>query len=88
MVSVMMSDNYIGYIRRFIAQPIELAAYAPSPTLITGIDQGQLAVGKQKYITTPEPSAGYGTNLIDVLRNRYYHGWILETLGSGGYLCQ
>ncbi|MEE8619409.1 MAG: hypothetical protein V3S84_04720, partial [Dehalococcoidales bacterium] len=45
-------------------------------------DQGQFAVSKQKYITAPEPPAGYGTNLVDVLRNRYYHDWIIETLVS------
>jgi hypothetical protein len=38
MVSVMMGDNYVGYIRRRVTQPVELADYAPSPTLVTGID--------------------------------------------------
>ena len=88
MVGVVMSDDYVGYIRRRVAQPAELAEYAASTALVTGIDQGQLAVGKQKYITSPESSAGYGTNLVDVLRNRYYHDWILATLGAGDRLCQ
>ena len=53
MVGVMMSDNYVGYIRRSIAQPADLAEYASRPTLEASIDQGQFAVSKQKYITAP-----------------------------------
>jgi hypothetical protein len=88
MVSVMMSDNYVGDIRRSIAQPADLANYATSTPLVTGIDQSQFTLSKQEYITAPEPPSGYGTNLIDVLRNRYYHDQIIETLGVGNRLCQ
>jgi len=64
MVSVVMYDDNVAYIRMGIAQPPYVFKYLCNPAPEPSINQSQLITGQQEYIRTPNPNAPYATKLI------------------------